>query len=306
MNKVWGQLDIIQNEVLHPNSAQLYLRVINLTAFLLITWMLPIADQVWGMDYFVIIDHEFSGLKRAAVLLREPFFREYYEFFVYPFLMLTALAVFGVSNFWSRLVTWVLFVNLHYADYEVSNGGWHVLHHLLLLSIFLFKLPRFVINGNGAFHTTMHNLGFLFSWIQVCILYLTAGSHKFLGSYWVYGDALFVTLSIQEFSLPWIMDFLDKNTWYLKVGNWISLFYQVSFPVLIWFKSVRPFLLPIGLVFHLSIAFLVGVLDFGLILVAAYAMFIPDETAKKLLYWLTINRFRKPMAGNNIIKGIGD
>jgi hypothetical protein len=306
MNKVWGQLDIIQNEVVNPNSAQLYLRVINLTAFLLIAWMLPIADQVWGMDYFVIIDHGFSGLKRVAVLLREPFFREYYQIFVYPFLVLTALAVFGISNFWTRLLTWVLFVNLHYADYEVSNGGWHVLHHLLLLSIFLFKLPRFAIDRNGAFLTTLHNLGFLFSWIQVCILYLTAGSHKFLGLYWVTGDALFVTLSIQEFSLPWIMDWLDQNTWYLKLGNWVSLFYQVSFPVLIWFKSVRPYLLPIGLVFHLSIAFLVGVLDFGLILVAAYAMFIPDQRAKKVLYWLTPNRFLKPMAGNNIINGIGD
>ena len=306
MNRILDVLDSLQAELVNPNSAQLYLRVINLTSFLLIVWMLPIADQVWGLDHFVIIDHGYTGIRRFAVLLREPFFREYYEFFVYPFLLLTALGTIGVSNVVLRFFTWVLFVNLHFADYEISNGGWHVLHHLLLLSIFIIKTPAKAKNAKEAVFITLHNLGFLFSWVQISILYLTAGSHKFLGSYWLYGDALFVTLSIQEFSLPWLMDFLDQNTWYLKIGNWVSLFYQVTFPVLVWFKPIRPYLLSIGLTFHLSIAFLVGVLDFGLILVAAYAMFISDKRASKVLYWVSLKRFLSPMAGNSIIKGMGD
>jgi len=306
MQKIDRWLTQLQSEVANPFSSQLYLRIINLTAFALIAWMIPIANEVWGMDHFVIIDHGFTGYRRLAVLLREPFFREHYQWFLYPFLGLTGLAVLGFSNFISRLFTWVLFVNLHWADYEVSNGGWHVLHHLLLLSIFLFRVEDHPKTRVQSTKIVLHNLGFWFSWIQISILYLTAGSHKFLGSYWLYGDALFVTLNIQEFSLPWILEFLDTNTWYLRFANWVSLFYQISFPVLIWFRPIRPYLLSLGLVFHLSIAFLVGVIDFGLILVAAYAMFIPNNRAKKLLYWIDFSRFLRPMAGTRSIKGTGD
>ena len=81
MQKIDRWLTQLQSEVANPFSSQLYLRIINLTAFALIAWMIPIANEVWGMDHFVIIDHGFTGYRRLAVLLREPFFREHYQWF---------------------------------------------------------------------------------------------------------------------------------------------------------------------------------------------------------------------------------
>jgi len=131
-----------QDEISSPFSSALFIRVLNLVGFLLILWMLPIADQVWGSDHFVIVTQSFDGIGRFAMLLREPFFRDHYWWFIIPFLFTTAAAVIGYTNAMLRFFTWILFVNIHYANFEISNGGWHLLHHLFLLSIFLFHVPE--------------------------------------------------------------------------------------------------------------------------------------------------------------------
>lgn len=295
-----------QEEICSPSASSLFVRVLNLVGFLLILWMLPIADQVWGSDHFVIVTQSFEGIGRYAMLLREPFFRDHYWWFIIPFLLITGTSVLGFTNAPLRLITWVLFVNIHYANFEISNGGWHLLHHLFLLSIFLFRVKDDDSSKLASVQRLLHNLGFNFIWIQISILYMTAGFHKLLGTYWLNGEALMLTMSMEEFSLPYIMRLAESNTWYFKLGTWISLFYQISFPFLIWFKKVRPVLLAIGLVFHLSIAFIVGVTDFGLILVGMYSIFVPEYLARRWIQLDPVAFVRRKMAGIKIISGTGD
>jgi len=303
INKVLNQWQL---ELHMAETSALFLRVLNLAGFLLFVWMLPIADQVWGMDYFVIMDSSFEGVKGLAMLLKNDAFRAHYQWFLYPCLLLMAAAVFGFSNMVLRFITWFLFVNLHYANYEVSNGGWHLLHHLFFLSIFLIPVSNQESNQMAALKRLLHHLGFYFIWIQISILYLVAGTHKLLGNAWPDGEALLITLALDEFTLPWIQENLKQNTWFLKLGTWISLGYQISFPLLIWVKRVRPWLLSIGLIFHLSIAFIVGVTDFGLILVCVYAIFIPENLAHQINQTLSLKFFRRKIAGIKIMSGIGD
>ena len=73
-----------QDEISSPFSSALFIRVLNLVGFLLILWMLPIADQVWGSDHFVIVTQSFDGIGRFAMLLREPFFRDHYWYTGWP------------------------------------------------------------------------------------------------------------------------------------------------------------------------------------------------------------------------------
>jgi len=239
-------------------------------------------------------------------LLFEPFFWDHYWWFIIPFLFTTAAAVIGYTNAMLRFFTWILFVNIHYANFEISNGGWHLLHHLFLLSIFLFHVPEKERSKSASAKRLLHNLGFYFIWIQISILYLTAGFHKLLGTYWLNGEALMLTLSMEEFSLPYIMRLAESNTWYFQLGTWGSLLYQILFPFLIWIRRLRPILLAIGLVFHLSVAFIVGVTDFGLILVGVYSIFIPEGIARNWLQFAGWEFVRRKMAGIRIIKGTGD
>lgn len=306
MNWIKRLIDGLISTKWMANTAKVYSRVLYGVAFLLGMWMMPIADQVWGLDYFVIIDHGYSGFKRFAVLLREPFFRGYYEWFLFPFLLLTLLGSIGLSRWWSRLLIWALFVNLNFANYATSNGGWHLLQALLFLSIFISNREFKSNSKRASVDALLHNLGFGFSWIQVVILYLTAGVHKLLGFHWLQGDALFLTLSFPEYSIPLIFENFKINAWYFKVANWIALFYQLCFAVFIWVRSIRPYFLVVGLIFHISIAFVVGVLDFGLILVAVYTMFLPNQYAEKWLQWFDPKRLRKWIADKNTISGIGD
>lgn len=284
----------------------LFIRVLNLTGLLLFAWMLPIANQVWGMDYFVILDTRFEGIKAWAMLLNLDAMRAHYEWFLYPCMLLMALAAFGYTHSILRFITWALFVNLHFANYEVSNGGWHILHHLFLLSIFLIPVQPSDESRKAALFRLLHHLGFYFIWVQIAILYCTAGYHKFLGTAWPNGDALMIALALDEFTLPWLQRNMIENSWYLKLGTWITFLYQISFPILIWVKKVRPWLLFVGLVFHLSVTFLVGVSDFGLILVAVYIIYIPADKAAQILELFSLRFLRKKMAGMRSINGTGD
>ncbi len=79
----------------------------------------------------------------------------------------------------------------------------------------------------------------------------------------------------------------------LLVGTYAVFAYQLLFAVVIWIKPVRkPFLL-FGLLFHLSIVFIVGLADFGLFMIASYSIFLAPADARKLMERLSVVRLKR-------------
>mgnify|MGYP002632531010 CR=1 FL=1 len=287
-------------------TSGLFLRVLAATALINLIWLLPIADQVWGVDYFIILHSPFHGVKQAFLLLRIPEMRAYYGWFLYPCMFLLLMQAFGVSNFLSRLLNWIIYANLHHANYEMHNGGLDLLYNLLFLSIFLFEVKESVPTRWASAKRLIHHLAFYSIWMQIGLLYFSSGIHKLLGEHWLKGDAIFITLHLDEFTLPWIKTNLVYNNWFLVLSTWLSLAYQLLFVFLIWVKKTRTVFLAFGLLFHLAIAFIVGVTDFGLIMIASYTIFLSPKKAAKLLQALTISRWRRNRAQAKIMVGTGD
>jgi len=194
----------------------------------------------------------------------------------------------GFSNAVSRFATWLIFLILYYGNYDVSNGGWHMLIQLHFLSIFLFKPDTIQNETLKALANFTHNVAFRFIWIQIAFMYFTSGVQKLFGNYWLNGEALLLVLNRPEFSLPFLFENLAENTFWLKLGTWCALGYQLLFPFVIWIKRLRPWILVMGLIFHLFILIFMGITDFALILIAAYTVFIEPINANRLLKYLRL------------------
>ena len=166
---------------------------------------------------------------------------------------------------------------------------------MLFFHIVLFKVREEDSTQWASARRLLHHLGFYAIWIQIAILYFVSGVWKLRGDLWLSGEAMLMSLSFPQFSLPWIRESLTENTWYVALGTWLVLAYQLLFAFLIWIRPVRKSLLAFGLLFHLSIVFIIGLADFGLFMIASYSIFLSSSDARKVLDRLFVLRlmFRK-------------
>lgn len=270
-------------------ASELFIR----SLYLILLWstlkLSSIGNLIWGADYLNALYDPYTNFDRFAMLLNNEALKPFWWVIAVPMIILLLFGLLGWHNALSRLVVAYLFVVLHFGNSEISTGGHHLLQQLLYFHVLLFRVPEAADSQWASAKRFLHHLAFYGIWIQICILYLVAGYWKLKGDLWLPGEALLATLSFKEFGFPWIAENLTQNHWTLVVLNHISLWYQVFFCVLIWIKPIRKWLLSMGLLFHLSIAFLVGITDFGLFMVASYAIFIVPSTAEK---WL--KRIRVP------------
>jgi hypothetical protein len=196
--------------------------------------------------------------------------------FIIPIILISSLAIFKLSvPFVSEFIIWLLVINVHNRIYPTLTGGDFLLHQLLFFNIFISNNFSVKNKIRGEIKTLLHNLGVISVIIQVCIVYFFAAFAKLEDSQWLNGTALEVISKVEHFSLPFIVNESSNFTGILKLLNYIVLFYQLLFPILVWFKKIKiPFLI-IGVLMHLYIAFVMGLMSFGVIMIISYIYFWP-------------------------------
>jgi uncharacterized membrane protein YphA (DoxX/SURF4 family) len=116
--------------------------------------------------------------------------------------------------------------------------------------------------------------------IQWCIVYFFAGTAKLQGEAWWNGQSLwraFANLEYQSFDMTWL-------AWYprfVNLSTHVTVWWEVSFCVLIWKPRLRPLVLAQGLLMHLGIGALMGMWTFGLIMLIGLMAFLPNEWAQR-------------------------
>jgi hypothetical protein len=124
-----------------------------------------------------------------------------------------------------------------------------------------------------------------------CIIYMAAGLSKLLGSAWWNGTALWGTLANWEFtplrfalyaeSLRWIC----RHRWLWEIlmatGTFYTLILEISFPFLVWKPGCRGLMIAGAVLLHTSIAVTMGLVHFGLIMLALVFAFIPAKVIRE-------------------------
>ncbi len=186
--------------------------------------------------------------------------------------------------FISDFILWLLIINISNKIYPTLTGGDYLLHQFLFFNCFLYHAVRCrsAINNNIKYiKTVLHNFASIAIIIQICLVYFLSAAAKLSSPQWMYGSAVATIMQIQHYSIYPLSSI--KPNFFTTLLNYTVLFYQLLFTLLIWFKKLKTPLLIIGILMHLYIAFIMGLMSFGCIMILGYVYFWDFKAKEKSL-----------------------
>lgn len=137
------------------------------------------------------------------------------------------------------------------------------------------------------------NLAIRLMQVHFCIIYMAAGLSKLMGSSWWNGTALWGTVANYEFTpirfalyaeaLRWICQHRWLWEILMTLGVVYTLVLEISFPFLVWQPRFRGLMVAGSVLLHTIIAGLMGLVGFGLFMMALVMSFIPAEALHEIL-----------------------
>lgn len=281
---------LFTNKVNQPFTILLFKKAVYLYIILNNMISLPIARQIWSSEANMIHYYPQDNLAiKLLNLLSRPEVNNYYWYFVIGQFICAALALFGYLKRLMGVLLYFISVNLYYNAGLMQNGGTNLLVITLFYMIFMNEAAGQQPNHRiRSFDITITNFAFFAAKMQVCLLYFVSAVYKLYGSHWMDGSALYYVLNIDEYSTNWIRKNIANADWLTIPVTYFTLGFQIVFPVTVWIKKLKPLTLWIGVAFHVLIIFMMGLTDFGLIMLIMYLLFANDVKSKMALNALKI------------------
>ncbi|MEM6719333.1 MAG: HTTM domain-containing protein [Bacteroidota bacterium] len=117
--------------------------------------------------------------------------------------------------------------------------------------------------------------------IEFCLVYFAAGLSKMLQPIWQNGEALYYILRIEDFRALNLNIELTKSAFFVKFSTWFTLFWELTFPLAIWFKKLRNIYLIAGIGLHIGIWMLMRIDNFSFVMLSIYPVFFLDAEYEK-------------------------
>jgi hypothetical protein len=86
---------------------------------------------------------------------------------------------------------------------------------------------------------------------------------------------------------------LAKNGYFVTMGTYFTLLFELFFPVLVWVRAIRPLLIISGIGLHLGIYVFMMIHDFEILFLMIYPFFFSSKQLQRFyskVTWLS-NRF---------------
>lgn len=194
---------------------------------------------------------------------------------VFSLILITSLVV-RLNHISAFLIFWFS-VCLSKFLFPVLNGADLVLNLFLLIGLVIPTFPVLTWRGLSEYQKAVSAFGVLFIKIEIALIYFLSGYDKLITAFWRNGNAIFSVSNLEFFSNPnFSMQLIGFSA---LVVAWSVILFEISFTFFIWFKKFRNYWLIAGVLFHLGIIVFIGLLDFGLVMIISYLIFLP---AKKM------------------------
>jgi hypothetical protein len=168
---------------------------------------------------------------------------------------------------------WLLLINLHLFNYSTLSGGDALLNNLCFFNIFLLKQSLVANTVLKQLRVAAHNASFAALIVQVCLVYLFSAIAKWADADWLNGEAVYVVYSAPQYSRAFLIHHADVLHPLSLFLSYFVLVYQSAFPLGVFWKPLKRWFIPIGILMHLYIAFVMGLFFFGLTMALAYVLF---------------------------------
>jgi hypothetical protein len=275
--------------------------------------MLPVAifRIVLGVNLFVMYairfrdwkffftDEGFVRSDQALEILPE-FFRPVWAWypatgsmtFVLSLVFLLALLclTLGVGGRVTALISFVLHIAFMQRNFAIIYGADIIASFFLFGLIFTDNSRRLSLLGfwrarkvaPGRINELFASVGVRLIQIQICLIYGYTGLEKLKGPSWWEGTAVWAVIGnrqIMMFDTSW----LKNIPLAIAVMTFSTILFEVYFPILVWIKGIRKWLLAAGVAIHGMIAITVGLVFFSTAMCSTYFLFADPEWLESLL-----------------------
>ena len=254
----------------------------------------PFASYLWGPHGVARSVAEDKGNLWGA-LLDLPFRSDFGALAV---LLLVAVGAIGlVTGRCTRVATTITLGGAFLLEQrlpEILDGGDNITRLVLMYMVFL--LPHRSRARPGNLSIWVHNVAVLAISFQIVVLYATSGFMKAYGDRWHHGVAMYYISQVDWFSLP-ALRVAFKNPYITSLATYVPMLYQIWFPVAMISRIKLTFLL-FGVLFHLGIAVMMGLIAFSTVMIGLELFLISDAE-----YVLLTRRW---FAAREVLKGLWD
>jgi hypothetical protein len=133
----------------------------------------------------------------------------------------------------------------------------------------------------GDLRAVLGSMAYRLSQIQVCIIYGYSGLKKLKGFMWWNGDAIWGSLAGPQLA-RWDFSWLAHFPLALAGVTYLTVVWEIYFPVLVWIRPVRAPLLIVGLLLHLGIAVGLNLVFFAALMALTYVLFLDRATLSRV------------------------
>jgi len=118
--------------------------------------------------------------------------------------------------------------------------------------------------------------------VHLCVVYLFSGCGKLLGASWWEGTALWGAIANEHYRTLDLTG-LARHPLVVNLLTLATLWWEVGYAALVWPRLTRPAILAMALPVHLGIGLAMGMMEFGLAMLAANLAFVPADMFRALV-----------------------
>ena len=210
----------------------------------------------------------------------------YFEFVYHAGIIVTLLFIFGTFGRFGAFLQLLFVASLNYRNPIILDGGdniaflvlfWLTLADSSAVAARLKRPSSTHMAAGRSTATLLHNVAVAAIIIQLAILYLLSGLYKAQGGPWYEGTAMYYIFQVPEFSWPPLTDLLRGSLVFGLLASYATIFFQISMPALLLSRIGRFCFLIFALLFHGSIALLMGLTSFAAFMLATELVLIKDS-----------------------------
>jgi hypothetical protein len=256
--------------------------------------LLPIAQDLFGYSgtigtrgWNTNISFLSQGSHGLMNLLSHPLNATYTWVYILFLMGQLTFLILGLFNKWPRISAVMVYfftVNLFMKGYLAFTGG-EVLVNCVLFYLIFIQRPK--EEGVGAdIQNVLNQVFYKITQIQVCLVYFFSAIYKFADTAWVEGKAIMYISRIDAYSTAPFEWMFAENLTASIIVTYATLGYMILFPFVIWIRKIKTPFLMVGILFHLGIAFGMGIFTFGMIMIIMYLLFLDIKQITKIKNWL--------------------
>jgi hypothetical protein len=213
--------------------------------------------------------------------------------------LVAALALtLGFFSRFAAMLVWIGIVSFEHRNSLISNSGDGLVRNLAFFCMLApsgesLSIDRLLKNRERFWEFPARApWAIRLIQLQISIGYLTAVWDKSGNVLWRAGTAVSYSLRIQDIHRFATPSFVTNSVIITELFSYGTIVTELSLAIFIWNKTLRPWILPMGVLLHLSIDFWVLVGFFSYAMFCGYIAFTPPETASRYIL-VTRDRVRR-------------